>query len=331
MAAEQFANRAQSTLSSDISAGATSIGLVDGSAFSGSGDYRVIIVHPTNGAYEYCKITARSTNTLTATRGQEGTTGQAFPAGSTVTQVLTAAGMTNALAAAGGDSTLTGADASKSPANDGNLYLPNDGYQIWRDTGAAFAPWGPIFPFTAPIDGDFAWINQGGASVSTTKGGIYLAGPATAGATNLRIRKKAAPATPYTITMGFIPQVYPGDFTGCGLLFRNAGAATIACVRVVHVAANAGFNIHTSKFTNSTTFSADYNGPLRWPIGNILFLQISDDGVNRISRVSNDGQNWVQVHSVGRTDFLTADEVGFFVDTNGSFEANMTVLHWKQT
>lgn len=330
MAAEQFANRAQSTLAVAIVGGDTTLQLVSGSAFSGSGDYRVIITHPTNSSYEYCKITARSSNNLTATRGQEGTSAQSFPIGSTVTQVLTAAGMTNALGSAGGDSTLTGTDAAKSASQDGNLYFPNNGFQIYRDTGAAFAGWGPAYPFTAPVDGDFAWINQGSASVVTTNGGIALLGVATAGATNLRIRKKAAPSTPYTITLGFNPNVYPGDFTGCGLLFRQSSDGKVACVRMVHVAANAGFNIHTTKFTDASNFSADYNGPLRWPIGHFLFLQISDDGTNRISRVSNDGVNFVQVHSVGRTDFLTANEVGFFVDTNGSFAANMTVLHWKQ-
>src|SRR6266446_5233542 len=61
-----------------------------------------------------------------------------------------------------------------------------------------------LYPaFTAPVDGDYAWINQGGASVTVNaNGSICLYAPATGD--SLRVRKKAAPATPYTMTAGFM-------------------------------------------------------------------------------------------------------------------------------
>jgi len=42
--------------------------------------------------------------------------------------------------------------------------------------------------------------------------------------------------------------------------------------------------------------------------------------------------NFDQPFSEGRTTFLTADEIGFFVNSgNGSYPAAMTLLHWLET
>ena len=50
----------------------------------------------------------------------------------------------------------------------GNLFLPSNGFEVDRDNGSAWSPWGPLFPFTAPVDGDFSWVNQTSASVTAT-------------------------------------------------------------------------------------------------------------------------------------------------------------------
>lgn len=238
--------------------------------------------------------------------------------------------VTIAAAAGSGDSTTTDAEASKPAAsNDGNLFLPNNGIYLWRDTGAVWAPWGPIFPLTAPVDGDFAWINQGGASVDATKGGIYLEGPA--GSTiQLRIRKKAAPSTPYTITVAL--KGWPGfhlDNQSFGILFRNAGAGTIATYMVTF-ASSSGCSMASTKWTSATAFSATY-ATARVLSDQPLFLRIADDGTNRICSFSKDGQHFIPFHTVGRTDFLTADEVGFFVEERTNvYPVGMTLFSWKE-
>jgi hypothetical protein len=38
--------------------------------------------------------------------------------------------------------------------------------------------------------------------------------------------------------------------------------------------------------------------------------------------LSADGMNWIVIHSVGRTDFCTADQVGFFGDCGTSGSVN---------
>ena len=80
-----------------------------------------------------------------------------------------------AAGAGGGDSTFTDTYANEPAAgNDGDLFLPSNGFHLERDTGAAWVPWGPIFPMTKPPAlSTWAWINQGTATADETNGGIY--------------------------------------------------------------------------------------------------------------------------------------------------------------
>jgi hypothetical protein len=62
-----------------------------------------------------------------------------------------------------------------------------------------------------------------------------------------------------------------------------------------------------------------------------MFFRIADDGANRISSISTDGINFRVIHTVARTDFLTADQVGFFVNCQETtWDAGMTLLSWKE-
>ncbi len=217
----------------------------------------------------------------------------------------------------------------------GDLYLPNDSFYAERWNGTLWEAWGPIFPMTKPVDGDFAWINQGGASIVTTNGGIFLRGPATSG-TSERVRKKAAPAPPYTITAAFLPAVLSFDFQSCGLLFRQSSDGKLVTFELAGTtqAANSttGLILGVNKFTSPTVFSAGYTARSAHAIGTKpVFLRIADNNTNRICSYSADGQNWITFHTIGRTDFLTADEVGFFVaDSTNTYEVGMTLLSWKQ-
>ena len=234
------------------------------------------------------------------------------------------------LPAAGGDSTFTATYATRPAAsNDGDLFLPSDGFVIERDTGAAWVPWGPIFPFVTPVNGDYVWDNQGVASVDDTYGGICLIAPAVAGA-NLRVRYKNAPGTPYTITGAFLYTIPIVNSAHFGLCFRQAIDGKIVTYRVV-ADANV-LKMQVVKWTNSTTWSAGYAGIfiMSYPQG-VLWLRIADDGANRICSWSCDGQHWTQVHSVARADFLTADQVGFYADSAQVTEdVVLNLLHWKE-
>lgn len=100
--AQLFSNNATTTLASGITAVATSIPLNtgDGALFNAptGGDFELVTVY--DGAdianstnVEIMQVTARTTDTLTVVRAQEGTTGFAFSSGAGVDACVTAATM----------------------------------------------------------------------------------------------------------------------------------------------------------------------------------------------------------------------------------------------
>lgn len=226
------------------------------------------------------------------------------------------------------NSVQTGALASIPAADQrvGDLYVPNDGLSVYRWSGSAWVPWGPVFPFADPALQTFSWVNQGAASVATAAGGVYLLAPAASG-DNLRIRKKAAPATPYTITGCFLfrPQAITAMV---GLCFRQSSDGKLHILECLQ-AANG--TIESAKWGGPTSFSAVYVSQTGLAVAGLLWLRIADDGSSRICSTSPDGQNWQALHTVGRTDYLTADEVGFLANSNSaSFDAATTLLSWKE-
>ena len=92
--AVKFANLASTTLSSAITNSATSIAVADASLFPtlGSGDYFYATIGEGSGS-EIVKVTAISSNTLTVTRAQDGTTASAFSSGETIALRVVAAAL----------------------------------------------------------------------------------------------------------------------------------------------------------------------------------------------------------------------------------------------
>lgn len=181
-----------------------------------------------------------------------------------------------------------------------------------------------FFPsFTTPVDGDFAWINQGGASVTVNgNGGIFLRAP-TSGSLNQRIRKQAAPSVPYVITAAILPV---GPESAVGLVFRQSSDGKLTLFFV-----NNDLKLYVQNYTNPTTFSSTVLGPLNHFAQAATWLRIADNNTNRICSVSSDGYNWITLSTVGRTSFLTADEVGFFSSAGATYEGGGTLLSWEET
>jgi hypothetical protein len=63
----------------------------------GAGDYFYATISSVSNAYEVVKVTARSTDTFTIVRAQEGTTALSFPAGSRIELRVTAANIVELL------------------------------------------------------------------------------------------------------------------------------------------------------------------------------------------------------------------------------------------
>ena len=238
-----------------------------------------------------------------------------------------------------GSGAATGAEGSEpgSPIT-GALFLPNNAPWIKRYSGAVWDPWGPLYPLKKPVNANYSWGNQGAASVVDTNGGILLTGPAGAG-DNLRVRYKTAPSVPYTVTVYLEPLT--GDQSSAngatfGVGFRQSIDGKLHLLMLRQNSAGSLFSI---KFTNETTFSATYTSatfstlnvnqfPIKW-------LRIQDDNTSRKLFWSTDGFTWVEFHSIGRTDFLTADQILFFVNANdtggaGTAPTSVRLLSWLE-
>lgn len=213
----------------------------------------------------------------------------------------------------------------------GDLYLPSNGVVVERYSGSVWQPWGPIFPFTPPVDGDFAWINQGAAAVDTTDPKtIYLSKSADGSGANIRVRKKTAPSTPYTVTIFMRAMLIQKKFLSAGLCFRQSSDGKLHMFWVV--ANDTDFLLTSTKYASPTSFTADYQAVA---IGDALnWLRIADDGSNRVCSYSADGQQWHIFHTIGRTDYLTANEIGFAISSENNatpnLAAGMRLFHWKE-
>jgi hypothetical protein len=237
-----------------------------------------------------------------------------------------------------GNVTKTGAGGSEpgSPAT-GDLYFPTGSFYVERYSGSAWVPWGPIYAFTKPpVLSNWTWVNQNSATATDESGGgIFLKVANSATEINYLL-KKAAPSTPYTITAALLPLMGPAGGSGsgeCGLLFRQSSNGNLVCFRLNQEGGTPPvlkLSVTKSSSTGAGVahyVDADASMIPRQP----LWLRIADDGTNRICSVSADGVNWLQWHSVGRTDYITADEVGFFVGGNNSQTVQLTLLSWAVT
>lgn len=211
-------------------------------------------------------------------------------------------------------------------SKDGNLFLPNDGFEVLRDTGAAWIPWGPIYPFTIPPTDGWSWINQGSATVVTSGGGIFLRTPALAGDNN-RLYVRNIPSTPYTIYTAFS---YYGDGNGDsgeGIGFRKSSTGEFIFFKheALHKILVQAWNSPTS--WNGNAFSANSQDR------SLSFLGLGDDGTDyRYYYISPDGNNWILLYREGRTNFITADQV--FIGVNSKTtgcDAGIILYSWKET
>lgn len=234
------------------------------------------------------------------------------------------------------DSKLSALTELTTPANEDLLYIVDDpsGTPLSKKVtvaNLAAVVGSKIWPaFTSIVDGDYAWINQSSATKTVNaNGGVYLTNTHSIGDGNqdVMIRKKSAPATPYTITAALLP--YNSGGCSFGLVFRESGTGELHTFGYGF----SGQALSSSKWTSPTVFSAHYSQlamvGMHPSTKGLLWLRIADNGTNRICSFSADGYNWHAWHTIGRTDWLTANEVGFYISTaNGTDIIGVTFMSW---
>ena len=224
--------------------------------------------------------------------------------------------------ASGGAPSLSGTLAARPAAaagNTGQLYFANDSSLFFRSTGAAWQSFfGPVWHLTTPALGDYTWVNQGTSSVSDSQG--YPIMTVTAQSyPNLRMLVRSLPAASgYTITTAiWSPVVRDYASTFYGVCLYDSAGGKLVTLRVMP-----GDNrIAMTRWNSVSSLDGDYtilveNTTLQTtPV--VLWVKIQDNTTDRIVSVSRDGFNWSVFYSVGRTNFVTPDRFGFFVNHNG--------------
>lgn len=212
------------------------------------------------------------------------------------------------------------------------------GWSWYRDNGTEWAKWGHFNEFNEPDQTTFAWVNQSSATVSTTYGPTVLVAPAPGGAgDNVNLRVQAAPATPYSLIVGFVPLIDPVNQTSCGVVFRESSTGKFIYFNLMFdtssTIAKSDVVFNVSDYTNPTTLMSNYvvlsAGFLK---GSIIWFKMADDGVDLTWSYSNDGQNYIVAATRSRTNFLASgpNQVGFAINSNNTSGATgMTLLSWN--
>lgn len=253
--------------------------------------------------------------------------------------VETANGSLSAEVVTGTTYMTTAAYASRqAAAKSGRLFLPTNGFALWRDSGSAWIPWGPLFPLTEPpaVSG-LTWDNQSTASGTDDKGTLSLA-VASASNGNPNVLYKTAPATPWSLVclmeinapymagandIGEMTLAFRQSSDGKLVLFGFGSQSNVTFVRV-------------RKWTTTSSFSAEYSGAIavadNWVLAQRRhWMKIADNGTNRICSFSADGVNFTPFHTIGRTDFLTADQMGVGIQAgNSQINVYVRVYSWAE-
>ncbi len=115
-----------------------------------------------------------------------------------------------------------------------------------------------------------------------------------------------------------------------GLCLRESSSGKLLVFALDSNASNL-LELAVFKYTDESTFSANYLAHTPVLPSSPMFMRIKDDGTNRISQYSTDGQHWITMHSVGRTDFLTPNEAGFLIgSSDNTWDCGMTLLSWSE-
>jgi len=218
--------------------------------------------------------------------------------------------------------TTTEAGLVPAPVSSPGNFLRDDGTWASPISGSAEGR-----AHVVPTLSDFTWVNQGSASATQRSYGFAISATGNSTAHNWRILARAAPSTPYAIIARLRRFSFNASWHWHAIGFRDSATGRL----VSHGVYSAGVTpvVRREYWTSPTTqtgASADVNW---WPI--LEWMRIRDDGTNIYGDISVNGDDWIQMFSLGRTAHLAnPDEV--WVGWNmyaGTAAGQLQVLSWE--
>lgn len=175
-----------------------------------------------------------------------------------------------------------------------------------------------LAPITAPLS-SASWqvVNLGNATITDEQGTIFISKPSQAGP-QVTALVRGVPATPWkaTIALDFSPTF--GGVAGLAGMYLRQSSDGKMIGQGFHWDSGGVWRWYLHKLNSATSANSDYLAQNYNMFAPRIWLQIEDNGTTRFHRISWDGKYFDTVFSVSRTDFMTADQVGFGVDTQGA-------------
>jgi hypothetical protein len=131
------------------------------------------------------------------------------------------------------------------------------------------------------------------------------------GALNVRGWYFTAPAAPYAYRAKITGTWTATNSTGLCFGFRENATGELSLIHY-YISTAPNNALAVLNWTSPTVFSAAAFAPTTYNMQPSWF-KIEDDNTNRIYSYSSDGVNWIDIYSVARTTFLTADRIFFGV------------------
>lgn len=320
MAVERFANLAGTLLNGAYTSGSGVLN-VDSTAapFPQTGNFRVAVADPTTFVVKVIlKVTAINSGTQFAVTAEGADANGAD--NDLCKLVLTNDGLASMFA----DALQYGAYASLPATTNqraGNRYLCTDSPYEFVFNGSVWVPFIPgIGQVTQPPSSGWSWVNQGGASVVTTTGGIQLLAPAGAG-DNHRVYVRTPANSTFVASLLFTPEIFTENSVFVGLYFRESGTGKLSGIGVTNSGGSLG--VRANRWASPTTSGVAISS-LIFPIARyrrFALVQMELTSTDVIYRVAYDDRaTYYQVATEAKTvSFTTApNEYGIGVNSNNA-------------
>lgn len=334
MAVERFANLAGTLLNGAYTSGSGVLN-VDSTAapFPQTGNFRVAVADPTTFAVKVLlKVTAINSATQFAVTAEGSDANGAD--NDLCKLVLTNDGLGSMFADALQFGTYANLPATTNQRL-GNRYLCTDSpYECVFD-GSAWDHFIPsIGQVTQPPTSGWSWVNQGGASVVTTHGGLQLLAPAGAG-DNHRVYVRTPGNSTFVASLLFTPEIFTENSVFCGLYFRESGTGKLSAIGVTN--SGGSYGVRANRWASPTTSGVAISS-LIFPVvrfHHFVIVQMELTSTDVIYRVAYDNRTqYYQVATESKTtSFTTApDQYGIGVNSNNAtYLAGMTAWSIVET
>lgn len=227
---------------------------------------------------------------------------------------------------------------------EGRLFLPTDGYDPCRDTGAAWVNQVPLGRDVSnpPAAGSFSQINFANTTLTASGDGLRLDGVGDGASGNKY--KSAVVAIPgsgaYALTVGVELIYHDANFPGTGIVITDGTGASAKGHFFFIYRAGGAYSSYVQNGTHPTTFSSTPFTPV-FPLreSKRFWMRIADDRTTNLTfSLSGDGVNWPTgptylIGSLGRTSWLTPSHIGLCrfesgVVATGAPATQMRIFDW---